>query len=278
LRATGSEVGSLLEKAYSMSQQVSQDTVTHFLSNLCDAFAMVAGEEMVITEDSATLGAMLSRSPANSSRPFIDYVDYEDRDRLREHFQVFCKTPSVQQCTTSSLKVKLLDDLSCPVEVLLFFAKLWGPDGDDMHFLGISRAWKAKPSTSARSSRNGVRSRSSMAKLAGSHESPSQKDIFANLRFSEPILSDSASTHHGARITWESQAQARSAPRGGGARHRGDSPRSGGARQRGDSPKQGRFAPQDSGSRPRFEEALDGAVIRRHKESYLYRDVLSTET
>jgi len=156
MRLQAAELGSLLHVAYKSSEQVSRVTVKHLLSSLCDTFVVINAESQLI-EDSATLADLLGRSHHNNGTDFADCVHYDDREEFRNHVaewhgQERDLSAKMGAITTTSLKIRLLDANSLAVPSLLFFAKLWGIDGEFVYYVGTCDAWEVKSTSKSKRS------------------------------------------------------------------------------------------------------------------------------
>jgi len=163
-RLKAAELGSLLHVAYKSSEEVSRVTVKHLLRNLCESFVVIDVNSK-LTEDSATLAEMLGWGCNNDGMSFENFVHYDDREEFRNHMAMWHGQgtdagANEESITTTSLKIQLLDSYGLGMPSLLFFAKLWGIDGEFVYYVGTCHAWQMKsPSKSKRSSKGRWHSR-----------------------------------------------------------------------------------------------------------------------
>jgi len=87
-------------------------------------------------------------------------VHYDDREGFPNHMAEWLSretdlSPKRGAITTTSLKIQLLDAYGLAIPSLLFFAKLWGIDGEFVYYVGICDAWQVK--TTSKSKRSSKR-------------------------------------------------------------------------------------------------------------------------
>jgi hypothetical protein len=149
LRMKAIELGSLLKLAYMSSQDMANVMLQHLLRSLSEAFVIVDAEATLL-ENSPTLSAMLGRTQNNKDMPFRDFVDYDDREEFQNHMMAWSASDlpeggpkdSTDSVIATSLKVLLQRGDGRTVPCLLFFAKLWSPDGEYIYFIGVCDAWQ----------------------------------------------------------------------------------------------------------------------------------------
>jgi len=156
MRLQAAELESLLHVAYKSSEHVSRVTVNHLLSSLCEAFVVINAESQLI-EDSATMTVILGKSHHNNGTSFDDFVHYDNREDFRNHMaewhgQETDLTAKTGAITTTSWKIQLLDACGLGTPSLLFFAKLWGIDGEFVYYVGTCNAWQVKSTSRSRRS------------------------------------------------------------------------------------------------------------------------------